>query len=89
MKVKVFQGGYDRNFCYLIWCKESLRAAVVDPSVEPLEVFEFIEAKNLILEKILVTHTHHDHIAFLEDFTFKIFFDSYLFHISSKSVKNN
>ena len=71
MKVKVFQGGYDKNFCYIIWCKESLRAAVIDPAVEPLEVFEFIEANNLILEKILVTHTHHDHIAFLDDFTFK------------------
>ena len=43
MKIKVFQGGYDKNLCYLLWCEESLRAAIIDPSVEPLEIFEYIE----------------------------------------------
>tara|TARA_Y100001968_G_scaffold285750_1_gene285954 strand:- start:108 stop:755 length:648 start_codon:yes stop_codon:yes gene_type:complete len=71
MKIKVFQGGYDKNLCYLLWCEESLRAAIIDPSVEPLEIFEYIENNDLFLEKILITHTHHDHIAFLDDFIFK------------------
>ena len=70
MKIKVFQGGYDKNLCYLLWCKESLRAAIIDPSVETLKIFEFIENTELILEKILVTHTHHDHIAYIDDFLF-------------------
>ena len=71
MKIKLFQGGYDKNLCYILWCEESLRAAVIDPSVEPLEIFEFLEVNELILEKILITHTHHDHIAYLDDFIFK------------------
>ncbi|MAJ43369.1 MAG: hypothetical protein CMF96_01310 [Candidatus Marinimicrobia bacterium] len=71
MKVKPFQGGYDKNFSYVLWCQESLRAAVIDPSVEPLKIFEFIEENNLVLEKILITHTHYDHIAYLDDFIFK------------------
>lgn len=71
MKNKVFQGGYDKNLCYLLWCEESLRAAIIDPAVEPLEIFEYIENNDLFLEKILITHTHHDHIAFLDDFIFK------------------
>ena len=43
-------GDYDD---YLIWCKESKRASVIDPSVEPLPIFEMIEGEKLILEKII------------------------------------
>ena len=68
MQVKSFIGGFDKNLCYLIWCKKTRLASIIDPSVEPLEIFEFIESQNLILEKILITHTHHDHIAYLDDF---------------------
>lgn len=71
MLIKVFQGGYDKNLCYLIWCEESKRAAIIDPSVETNVIFEFIEKNRLILEKILITHTHHDHVSFLEDFLFR------------------
>ena len=70
MEIRVFQGGYDKNLCYLVWCKESKRASVIDPSVEPLPIFEMIEGENLLLEKIIITHSHHDHIAFLDDFLF-------------------
>ena len=71
MQVKSFIGGFDKNLCYLIWCKKTRLASIIDPSVEPLEIFEFIESKNLILEKILITHTHHDHTSYLDDFIYK------------------
>ena len=71
MEISVFQGGYDKNLCYLIWCKESKRAAIIDPSVEPLTIFDIINVENLILEKIIITHSHHDHFAFLDDFLFR------------------
>ena len=71
MEISVFQGGYDKNLCYLIWCKESKRAAIIDPSVEPLAIFDKINIENLILEKIIITHSHHDHFAFLDDFIFR------------------
>ena len=71
MEINVFQGGYDKNLCYLIWCKESKRAAIIDPSVEPLVIFDKINIENLILEKIIITHSHHDHFAFLDDFLFR------------------
>ena len=70
MEIKSFQGGYDKNLSYILWCKESLRAAIVDPSVEPLRIFEFIDNNNLILDKILITHTHYDHITYLSDFLY-------------------
>jgi len=71
MQVKSFIGGFDKNLCYLVWCEETRLTSIIDPSVETLEIFEFIESKNLILEKILITHTHHDHITYLDDFIYK------------------
>ncbi len=67
MKIKSFQGGFDKNLCYLIWCKKTKMAGLIDPSVEIQPIIEFIESENLILSKILITHTHHDHIAYLHD----------------------
>ena len=68
MKIKSFQGGFDKNFCYLLWCDETKFAAIVDPSVNITPVIEFIERSNLILSKILITHTHHDHILYLNEY---------------------
>ena len=53
MKIKSFLGGYDKNFCYLIWCKNTRFAAVVDPSVKIDAIEDFIGKNNLILNKIL------------------------------------
>ena len=67
MKVKYFIGGYDKNICYLLWCSESKHAAIIDPSVEISPIIEFIDKQDLILDKILITHSHHDHIKYLYD----------------------
>tara|TARA_Y100001970_G_scaffold146723_1_gene180199 strand:+ start:716 stop:1357 length:642 start_codon:yes stop_codon:yes gene_type:complete len=67
MKIKSFQGGFDKNLCYLIWCEKTKMAGLIDLSVEIQPIIEFIESENLILSKILITHTHHDHIAYLHD----------------------
>ena len=71
MKLKTFKGGFDKNFCYLIWCGDTMEGAVIDPSVEPVEIFEFIESHDIIISKILITHTHYDHISHLDDFIYK------------------
>tara|TARA_B100000029_G_scaffold178688_1_gene176067 strand:- start:183 stop:833 length:651 start_codon:yes stop_codon:yes gene_type:complete len=71
MKIKSFQGGYDKNFSYLVWCEKTKFAAIVDPSVPSNEIIEQIEKLNLTLVKIFITHTHFDHIQYLEDFIFK------------------
>ena len=68
MQVKSFLGGFDKNLSYLLWCSETRLASLIDPAVEPLQIFEFIESNNLILEKILITHSHRDHIYYLNDF---------------------
>tara|TARA_B100000686_G_C16663985_1_gene902585 strand:- start:246 stop:887 length:642 start_codon:yes stop_codon:yes gene_type:complete len=68
MNIQSFQGGYDKNFSYIVWCPQTKLAAIIDPSTEVTPIIEYIENNDLILSKILVTHTHHDHIAYLNDF---------------------
>ena len=68
MKIKTFQGGYDDNFCYLVWCQQTLDGIVVDPSVNPNTIFQYIKDNNIQLSKIFITHTHYDHISYLSDF---------------------
>lgn len=47
--------------CTLLWCDETLRAAVVDPGGELPRILEAVERNGVTLEKILVTHGHIDH----------------------------
>ena len=70
MHVKSFLGGFDKNFSYLIWCHETREAAIIDPAVEISPILETIESHNLKLRKIIITHTHHDHIQYLQDFLY-------------------
>ena len=67
MHIKFFQGGFDKNLSYLIWCSSTKITALVDASVEITPIVEYIDLQGLMLEKILITHTHFDHIKYLED----------------------
>tara|TARA_B100001029_G_C14999015_1_gene416835 strand:- start:467 stop:1114 length:648 start_codon:yes stop_codon:yes gene_type:complete len=67
MKIKSFLGGYDKNFSYLIWCPSTKIASIIDASTEIIDIIEFIKKNQLILDKILITHTHLDHIKYLDD----------------------
>jgi len=67
MKIKSFQGGFDKNLSYLIWCESTHIAGIVDASVKLTEINKSIKQYDLILEKIFITHTHYDHIRFLDD----------------------
>ena len=69
MRINYFLGGYDNNFSYLIWCPITLKAALIDASVEISKIIDYINNNKLKLEKILITHTHFDHIKFLDDIT--------------------
>ena len=68
MKIKTFQGGYDKNLCYVTWCQKTRIAAIVDPSVEINPILEYIDSHNLKLDKLIITHSHFDHIKYLDDF---------------------
>ena len=38
MKIESFQGGYDKNLSYLIWCESTHIAGIVDAAVNINEI---------------------------------------------------
>ena len=89
MIIKSFQGGYDKNFCYVIYCEKTKYAAIVDPSVEINPVLEYLNMKGLILDKIIITHTHGDHVFYLNDFINVYPNISVYGHINPRRLFNN
>ena len=51
---------FEQN-CSVLWCDETLRAAVVDPGGDIARILGVVKSKGVTLEKILVTHGHIDH----------------------------
>ena len=49
MKIKSFQGGYDNNLSYLVWCEITKQAAIIDASIDILEIISDIKEKKLTL----------------------------------------
>ena len=62
LSVKTFDVGPMLNMIYLIWDKKTKEAALVDPAWDLSEVLDFINNNKLSLKKILLTHSHHDHV---------------------------
>ena len=64
--IRSFTGGYDDNFTYLLTCMRTGAQCIVDAAV-PYEQIEPFTTSRLI--SIFITHSHHDHVAYLKDFT--------------------
>ncbi len=47
--------------CSLVWCRQSRRAAVIDPGGEIERILAAAEMQGVTIEKVLVTHGHLDH----------------------------
>jgi glyoxylase-like metal-dependent hydrolase (beta-lactamase superfamily II) len=47
--------------CTLLWCDETMRAAVVDPGGDVPRIMAAVARRGLEVERILVTHGHIDH----------------------------
>ena len=47
--------------CSILWCEETMKGAVIDPGGEVDRVLQEVAARNIEIERILVTHGHADH----------------------------
>lgn len=54
--------GYQQN-CSLVWCTETNRAALIDPGGEADLLLRAAREEGVILEKLLLTHGHLDHVG--------------------------
>lgn len=62
MAIEQIKIGFD-NFCYLIFCEQSKKAAIVDPGFGISHFINNIINKNLIIQYIILTHYHSDHTS--------------------------
>ena len=63
--VQSFEGGYDKNYSYLLTCLEAISSIVVDASLELSRLQPFIKTRPAA---ILITHSHHDHIKHINEY---------------------
>lgn len=52
-----------KNFVYLLIDWQAKRAALVDPQEDLSAPLEALRAHDLTLDRVLITHTHFDHVA--------------------------
>jgi hydroxyacylglutathione hydrolase len=93
--IRSILGGFDKNFTYLITCNQSRKQIIIDPSVDLKFISPFINDKPIA---IFISHSHHDHIKYLEQyiesfprvfvFGHSISADKFL-HTNFKIINNN
>lgn len=62
-RVAQFELGSWKNFVYLLLDEPSKKAALVDPQEDIDTPLRALEGAGYQLERVLVTHTHQDHVA--------------------------
>jgi hydroxyacylglutathione hydrolase len=63
---RVVVGALETN-CYLVYCKQTMDCAVVDPGAEPEKIVHVIEQKGLRPSVLINTHGHVDHVGANQD----------------------
>ena len=61
LRCRVIPVTHVRQNCSIIWCGDTLRGAVVDPGGEVDRLVEEIQALEITVEQLLITHCHPDH----------------------------
>jgi hydroxyacylglutathione hydrolase len=59
--------GMFQSNCYVVGSETTREAMIVDPGDEAVRILAVLERRNLDAKLIVVTHTHIDHVAVLEE----------------------
>lgn len=70
--LKQIELGPMQNFVYLVGSADTKEVAVVDPGWEAEKIVEAAEADGMRITKVLITHTHFDHVRALPDLLEKV-----------------
>ncbi len=63
LQIKVFSLGQLNNNTFVIFDESTKQALIVDPSFQNQPILDFVSENSLVVESILCTHAHFDHIA--------------------------
>ena len=58
--------------CYIVASSKSKRALVIDPGADFEKISKTIKDKGLVVDKVVITHGHYDHIGALRQFNLPI-----------------
>lgn len=67
LEIVQLEVGLLQNFCEVIGCPKTGKAALVDPAFEVDRLLRVASERGWAVETILLTHTHDDHIAGLDE----------------------
>lgn len=59
---RMMVGSFGVN-CYILSCKKTKKAAVIDPGQDPKKIMKYLKDQELDLSFVLLTHAHGDHIG--------------------------
>ena len=63
--IRTFKGGFDKNLSYILKCMRNNIEIIIDPAIKPDIIIPFLKTPPVA---ILVTHTHMDHISYLDEY---------------------
>ena len=63
--VQSFKGGFDNNFSYIVTSMRTGAEIIIDPAIELENIKPFFKSSP---SAIFVTHTHRDHIAYIDHY---------------------
>ena len=63
--INSFCGGYDNNFTYLVTCNHTGMQVLIDASCELKKIVPYIRSH---VSAVLITHSHSDHIQYLDQY---------------------
>jgi len=82
-----------QNFIYIIGDKKTNEAAVIDAGWDADEIIEIANNEKLKINKIILTHSHYDHIQRVDELTAKtqadIYFHEFEEDVIKKHIKND
>lgn len=67
LEIVQLEVGLLQNFCEVIGCPVTRKAALVDPAFEVDRLLKIAESRQWQIETILLTHSHDDHLAGLDE----------------------
>lgn len=88
MIIQAFPSGpFDTN-AYVVACPKTRKAAIIDPAPESFEpIASFLAQEELIVDKLLLTHSHWDHIADTAKFKAAYAMPVYIHELDSENLE--
>ena len=88
MKIKTFVLGVMQTNCYIVSNDEN-HCMIIDPGAQGKKVAKYLEENELVLDAILLTHGHFDHIGAVDYLYDKYHCPIYIHHEDIEMLTNS